>query len=99
LIIPLDKCNTKNKKTNQVQQWTLNPDLILMERLRGQGGPGRGQGRKPKDPLLKREPFPLRLSKWLIDWIDKQPGSRADIIEAALIKLHHLKPPKETKEE
>lgn len=33
--------------------------------------------------------------KWLIEWMDCQPESRAVLIEEAICKRHKLKPPKD----
>jgi hypothetical protein len=30
-----------------------------------------------------------------VDWIDQQDGTRADVIEAALLKAHKLRAPKD----
>ena len=64
----------------------------------GQGGPGRGQGRKPVSAQFKKEHSKARISKWVLDWLDarRDEGSRGAIIEAALIKVHKLKAPPET---
>lgn|GEM_PF-1231882 len=58
------------------------------------GGAREGAGRKPTDPQFVRVPVPLRLPTWLVEWIDTQPGTRADLIEAALLKAHKLRPPR-----
>ena len=58
------------------------------------GGAREGAGRKPTDPQVVRVPGPLRLPTWLVEWIDTQPGTRADLIEAALLKAHKLRPPR-----
>jgi hypothetical protein len=55
--------------------------------------PNKG-GRPPAPPGQRRVNIPVRLPEWLADWIDAQPGTRADTIEAALLKAHKLKPPK-----
>lgn len=62
-----------------------------------QGGPGRGQGRKLIRPELKKEQSKARISKWVLDWLDehREAGSRGELLEAALIKVHKLKAPKE----
>lgn len=52
-------------------------------------------GRLPAQPQLQRVNVPLRLPRWLVEWIDQQEGTRADVIEAALLKAHKLRPPKE----
>lgn len=51
-------------------------------------------GRPPAEPHLRRVDVPLRLPAWLLAWIDAQAGTRADVIEAALLKAHKLKQPK-----
>ena len=35
------------------------------------------------------------LPRWLAEWIDAQPRTRADVIERALIRAYRLKQPKE----
>ncbi len=58
------------------------------------GGKRTGAGRPslPKD--LKRQPCPVKLPQWIIEDIDRRPGSRAAVLEAAYIKAHKLKEPK-----
>ena len=51
-------------------------------------------GRPPAPPGLRRVNVPLRLPAWLVEWIDTQAGTRADVIEAALLKAHKLKAPR-----
>ena len=48
-------------------------------------------------PHLERVDTPLRLPRWLRDWLDAYRGNttRADVIEAALRKVHRVKPPKD----
>ena len=58
------------------------------------GGKREGAGRPPAPPMLKKEPISLKLPRWLIDWMDAQPESRAVLIEEALSKAHKLRPPK-----
>ena len=58
------------------------------------GGKRPGAGRKPTDTHLVRVAVPLRLPAWLVAWIDAQPGTRAELIEAALLKAHKLRPPR-----
>ena len=58
------------------------------------GGAREGAGRKPADPHLERDAVPLRLPAWLVEWIDSQPGTRAELIEAAVLKAHKLKAPR-----
>ena len=64
----------------------------------GQGGPGRGQGRKPVSAQFKKEHSKARISKWVLDWLDarRDEGRRGELLEAALIKVHKLKAPPET---
>jgi len=50
-------------------------------------------GRPPAQPQLQRVNVPLRLPRWLVEWIDQQDGTRADVIEAALLKAHKLRQP------
>lgn len=52
-------------------------------------------GRPPAPPQLQRVNVPLRLPRWLVEWIDQQEATRAELIEAALLKAHKLRPPKE----
>jgi hypothetical protein len=52
-------------------------------------------GRPPAPPQLQRVNVPLRLPRWLVEWIDRQEGTQADVIEAALLKAHKLRAPKE----
>lgn len=59
------------------------------------GGAREGAGRKPAAAHLARVSVPLRLPAWLVEWIDTQPGPRAALIEAALLKAHKLKAPRE----
>lgn len=58
------------------------------------GGAREGAGRKPAAPALVRGAVPLRLPAWLVEWIDAQDGTRADVIEAAILKAHKLKAPR-----
>lgn len=55
--------------------------------------PNKG-GRPPAPPALRRVNVPVRLPAWLVEWIDAQGMTRADVIEAALLKANKLKPPK-----
>ena len=45
------------------------------------GGAREGAGRKPTDPHLVRVAVPLRLPAWLVEWIDAQGGTRADVTQ------------------
>ena len=61
---------------------------------RQRGGAREGAGRKPAAPHLERVAVPLRLPAWLVEWIDAQGGTRAELIEAAILKAHKLKVPR-----
>lgn len=43
--------------------------------------------------MLKKEPISVKLPKWLIEWMDAQPKSRAVLIEEAICKRNKIKPP------
>ena len=58
------------------------------------GGAREGAGRKSPAPELCRVGVPLRLPAWMVVFIDSQGGSRAGVIESAMLKAYHLKPPK-----
>ena len=58
------------------------------------GGKREGAGRKPLSDDLKKQPCPIKLQQWLIDEVDSRLGSRAVVIEKALIKAYKLKEPK-----
>jgi len=50
-------------------------------------------GRPPTPPHLQRINVPLRLPRWLVEWIDAKcvtwpDGTRADVIESALRKAY-----------
>jgi hypothetical protein len=49
--------------------------------------------RKPSPPELKKEPVSIKLPRWLLNWMQTQPESRAVLIENALQKQHKIKPP------
>ena len=52
-------------------------------------------GRPLSPVLLKKRAISIRLSEWLLQWMDDQPDTnRAILIEEALQKVHKLKPPK-----
>lgn len=57
------------------------------------GGERKGAGRKPAQPALKKIPIGVKLPRWLVEWMRKQPESQAVLIEEALKKRHKLKPP------
>lgn len=60
----------------------------------GRGGPARGQGRKKKDPLLKKKARSIRLPKWVWDEIDKMDDNSHVVLLDAVITRHKLKQPK-----
>jgi hypothetical protein len=43
-------------------------------------------GRPPVKPPLQRINVPLRLPRWMVEWIDAQTGPRSGVIEAAVRK-------------
>jgi hypothetical protein len=51
-------------------------------------------GRPPAPPGLRRVNVPLRLPEWLVQWMAEQPDTPAELIEAALLKAHKLRPPR-----
>lgn len=53
--------------------------------------PGAGPPRKP--PEIKKVPVSLKLPRWLIEWLDGRPESRAALIEEALKGQYGLKAP------
>lgn len=57
------------------------------------GGKRDGAGRKPSSPALLKIPVSIKLPRWLVEWMDKQPKSRAILIEDALQKRHKIGPP------
>jgi hypothetical protein len=52
--------------------------------------PKRPPGRPALPPGEQRINVPVRLPRWLVEWIDGQDGTRADVIEAAIIKANKL---------
>lgn len=55
--------------------------------------PAKKAGRPPIAEHLQRVSVPLRLPRWIVEWIGAQGGTRADVIEAALVKANKLKEP------
>jgi hypothetical protein len=51
-------------------------------------------GRPPALPGLRRVNVPLRLPEWLVQWMAEQAETPAELIEAALLKAHKLRPPR-----
>ena len=49
-------------------------------------------GRPPAPPGLLRVNVPLRLPEWLVQWMSEQAETPAELIEAALLKAHKLRP-------
>ena len=66
----------------------------MSEEKAKRGGKRAGAGRKKADPHLVRVAVPLRLPAWLRDEVEKLPGPRSDVIEAALLKALKLRPPR-----
>lgn len=58
------------------------------------GGAQEGSGRPPIAPELKKVQIGLALPRWLINWLDTRPESRAQMIEDALCRAHKIKAPK-----
>ena len=52
-------------------------------------------GRPPALPGLRREQVPVRLPAWLVQWLAHQVETPAALIEAALLKIHKLRAPKD----
>jgi len=40
---------------------------------------------------MRRIGVPVRLPEWLVDWLAEQPGTPAELIEAALLARHKLR--------
>jgi len=59
------------------------------------GGKREGSGRKPSPPELLKVPISLKLPRWLIEWMNTQPGSRAVLIEEAMKRQYKIKPPEQ----
>ena len=91
-ILPSGEGAADYAKTNLADDPLLERFLMPLEPLQGQGGPGRGQGRKPADPKFKKVNRSVRLPQWLWDEIDKMAGSRGEVIEAAVLKQYKLSP-------
>lgn len=51
-------------------------------------------GRPQAPPGLRRVNVPLRLPEWLVQWMAEQAETPAELIEAALLKAHKLRPPR-----
>lgn len=58
------------------------------------GGKRQGSGRKELSPNIKKKLVSIRLPPWLLAKMDKQPESRAVLIEQSLCKVHGWKAPK-----
>ena len=53
-------------------------------------------GRPPAPPGVRRVNVPLRLPEWQAQWLKSHDGvNSCEIIEAALLKVHKLRPPRE----
>ncbi len=57
------------------------------------GGKRKGAGRKLSPPALLKIPISVKLPRWLVEWMNTQPESRAVLIEDALEKQHEIVPP------
>lgn len=62
--------------------------------MNNRGGKRKGAGRKALPEHLKKQPCPLKLPRWVIDYLNGLPDSRAVAIEKALIKTYNLKEPR-----
>jgi len=51
-------------------------------------------GRPPAPPGLRRVNVPLRLPEWMVQWMAEKAETPAELIEAALLKAHKLRPPR-----
>ena len=52
-------------------------------------------GRPPAPPGLRRVNVPVRLPEWLAEWLAERRETPASLIEAALLKVHKLRAPRE----
>ena len=52
-------------------------------------------GRPPARPDLRRVNVPVRLPAWLVQWLAEQQETPTILIEAALLKVHKLRAPRE----
>ena len=57
------------------------------------GGTRQGAGRPPAPHNLKKIPVGVKLPRWLVEWMETQPGSRAVMIEDAMVSYHGLTRP------
>lgn len=61
----------------------------------------RNGGRPPAEPHLRRVNVPVRLPRWMAEWIAEQCAegppykTATQLIEAAMVKAYKLRPPKE----
>lgn len=46
-----------------------------------------------KSPEIVKIPVGLKLPRWMLEWLRKQPQSMAVLIEDAVCKTYKLKPP------
>ena len=58
--------------------------------------PNKG-GRPPAAAHLQRINVPLRLPRWMVEWIDAQDGTRADVIQLALLRNPKMRMHKPTR--
>lgn len=48
---------------------------------------------KKAKPHLKKQQVNVKLPRWLIEWTEKQPQSRALLIELAMRRTYKIDPP------
>ena len=53
-----------------------------------------GPGRKPMAPELKKKATTVKLSPWVLKWLNEQEEAKAVLIEQAVIQRYKLKAPK-----
>lgn len=51
------------------------------------GGPGRGQGRKPKPPEERYKSFAFRFPPDVVEWLQQQPNKTAAVVAAIREKI------------
>ena len=80
------------RETDTILMLRLMP-LCLSIRITNMVARNRG-GRPPISPSLRRVNVPLRLPAWLVQWMAERAETPAELIEAALLKAHKLRPPR-----
>lgn len=61
----------------------------------GRGGARPGAGRPTLPYATKKHLISLKLPGWLLQWMETQDKSRAELIEDALREVHGIGPPPE----